>query len=55
MGDMDIDNLQDDIDDLKLMLDRITSLHSKREWGNSAFCEECGGEWPCPTRRIIET
>jgi hypothetical protein len=42
---------------LRAALDRVRRLHtSKITWGNppSEYCEGCGDEWPCPTRRAID-
>src|SRR5574339_911724 len=49
--------LADERNSLRERLDRIASWHS-RESGPAGmvgdYCNECGGTWPCDTRRMAE-
>lgn len=41
------------LDEVERLRTRVRALHSPREWANGTWCEECGAEFPCPTRRIV--
>ena len=45
------DQLRREVERLR---DGIRRFHTRIDWNNRTWCEDCGGEWPCRTVRLLD-